>query len=117
MNTKTLFVNKQFPYFGQLLRQQLIQQIDPQFAKNLTRNLIRNLKMEFINDIEWSNSQAIPKEERNMIIMLTGQSLTTKQISQALNRDNRTITKWIEICRNRPHERKEAYWKTTSNNK
>jgi DNA-binding transcriptional ArsR family regulator len=73
-----------------------IETTNPAFNPTIETTIITDLIMEFIENIEWSSGQAIPEEERNMIIMLIGQGLTTKEISQALNRDKRTLNKWIK---------------------
>jgi transposase len=52
--------------------------------------------MEFLEDIHWSNGQAINIKERNLIIHLLGAEMTPRDISLALTRDKRTINKWIE---------------------
>jgi predicted transcriptional regulator len=47
--------------------------------------------MNFLNNINWRNGQAIHPIERNLILLNDGRGLTNQQIAQEINRHPRTV--------------------------
>ena len=56
--------------------------------------------MEYLNNIQWRSGQEISTIEKNQIIYFLGANFTCQQIASALNRDKRTVQKWITRYQN-----------------
>src|SRR5277367_4497203 len=56
--------------------------------------------MNFLNNINWKNGQPIDNKERLLILHLFSSGFTSNEIANAINRDKRTVEKWLTKWQN-----------------